>query len=125
MLDGFLVPEIMVEANGEGESIALGETAGKTFLLTLAVTRILEQQSLDVSVWGSVDGQNWGAKPLIAFPQKFYQGVSQLLLDLSEAPDTKFLRTKWTVNRWGVGSTKPRFSFLLKVQEQALTGLQR
>jgi len=99
--------------------------AGKTFLLTLAVTRILEQQSLDVSVWGSADGQQWGATPLIAFPQKFYQGVSQLLLDLRDAPETKFLRTKWTVNRWGVGSPKPRFSFLLKIQEQALAGVGR
>lgn len=125
MLDGFLVPEIEVEANGEGEPVALGENAGKTFLLTLAVTRILEQQSLDVSVWGSADGQEWSAKPLIAFPQKFYQGVSQLLLDLRDAPDTKFLRTKWTVNRWGVGSTKPSFSFLLKIQEQALAGMER
>jgi hypothetical protein len=125
MLDGFLVPEIMVEANGEGEPIALGESAGKAFLLTLAITRILEQQSLDVSVWGSADGQTWSAKPLISFPQKFYQGVSQQLLDLGEASDTKFLRTKWTVNRWGVGSTKPRFSFLLKIQEQALAGVRR
>ncbi len=119
MLDGFLVPEITVEANGEGEAIPVGESAGKTLLLTLAVTRILEQQSLDVSVWGSADGQQWGAKPLLAFPQKFYQGVSQLLLDLQDAPDAKYLRTKWTVNRWGVGSPKPRFSFLLKMQEQA------
>ena len=125
MVDGFLVPEIAVEANGEGEPIAVGDASSKTFLLTLAVTRILEQQSLDVSVWGSADGQEWGAKPLIAFPQKFYQGVSQLLLDLRDAPETKFLRTKWTVNRWGVGSPKPRFSFLLKIQEQALAGVGR
>ena len=125
MLDGFLVPEITVEANGEGEPVAVGDASGKTLLLTLAVTRILEQQSLDVSVWGSPDGQQWDAKPLIAFPQKFYQGVSQLLLDLRDAPDTKFLRSKWTVNRWGVGDPKPRFSFLLKIQEQALAGVAR
>jgi hypothetical protein len=125
MLDGFLVPEITVETNGEGEPVPIGDAAGKTCLLTLAVTRILEQQSLDVSVWGSPDGQQWGEKPLIAFPQKFYQGVSQLLLDLHDAPETRFLRTKWTVNRWGVGSPKPRFSFLLKIQEQAVAGVGR
>ena len=125
MLDSFLVPEITVEANGEGEPLALGEASGKTFLLTLAITRILEQQSLDVSVWGSTDGQEWGEEPLIAFPQKFYQGVSQLLLDLRDVPDIRFLRTKWTVNRWGVGDPKPRFSFLLKIQEQALAGVER
>ena len=125
MLDGFLVPEIEVQANGEGEPVAIGDASGKTFLLTLAITRILEQQSLDVSVWGSADGQEWGAQPLIAFPQKFYQGVSQLLFDLQDAPETKFVRTKWTVNRWGVGNPKPRFSFLLKIQEQALAGVGR
>ena len=125
MLDGFLVPEIAVESNGEREPMALGENAGKTFLLTLAITRILEQQSLDVSIWGSADGTDWGTKPLLAFPQKFYQGVSQLLIDLREKPKIKFLRTKWTVNRWGVGPTKPRFSFLVKIQEQTLAGAAR
>ena len=52
MLDTFVVPEITVEANGESEPIALGESAGKTFLLTLAITRIVEQEALDVSIWG-------------------------------------------------------------------------
>ena len=125
MLDAFLVPEITVEANGESEPMALGENVGKTFLLTLAITRILEQQSLDVSIWGSADGADWGAKPLLAFPQKFYQGVSQLLIDLREKPEIKFLRTKWTVNRWGVGHPKPHFSFLVKIQEQVLAGAAR
>ena len=125
MLDTFVVPEITVEANGESEPIALGESAGKTFLLTLAITRIIEQEALDVSIWGSADGDDWGARPLIAFPQKFYQGVYQLLMDLREKSEIKFLRTKWTVNRWGVGHPKPSFSFLVKMQEQALAGAVR
>ena len=125
MLDAFVVPEITVEANGEGEPIELGESAGKAFLLTLAVTRVIEQESLDVSIWGSADGKDWGAKPLAAFPQKFYQGVYQILMDLGERPEVKFLRVKWAVNRWGVGSHKPRFSFLVKIQEQALAGAAR
>ena len=125
MLDAFVVPEITVEANGEGEPIELGEGAGKAFLLTLAVTRIVEQEALDVSIWGSADGKEWGAKPLTAFPQKFYQGVYQLWMELREKPDVKFLKAKWVVNRWGVGQTKPRFSFLVKIQEQALAGAAR
>ena len=125
MLDAFVVPEITVEANGEGEPIELGEGAGKAFLLTLAVTRIVEQEALDVSIWGSADGKDWGAKPLTAFPQKFYQGVYQLWMELREKPDVKFLKAKWVVNRWGVGQTKPRFSFLVKIQEQALAGAAR
>ena len=125
MLDAFLVPEITVESNGESDPMAFAENAGKTFLLTLAITRIVEQEALDVSVWGSADGADWGAKPLLAFPQKFYQGVSQLLIDLREKPEIKVLRTKWTVNRWGVGHPKPHFSFLVKIQEQVLAGAAR
>lgn len=119
MLDLFLVPEIAVESNGEGAPIELGAAAGKTCLLTLAITKIVEQEALDVSIWGSADGNDWGVKPLTAFPQKFYQGVYQLLTDLSSRPDVRFLKAKWLVNRWGVGDTKPRFSFLVKIEEQA------
>ena len=125
MLDAFLVPEITVEANGESEPMELGENAGKTFLLTLAITQILEQQSLDVSIWGSADGTDWETKPLVAFPQKFYRGVFQFLMSLQEKPEIKFLRAKWSVNRWGVGPTKPQFSFLVKLQEQVLAGTPR
>jgi hypothetical protein len=116
--EAFLVPEITVEANGESAAVPLGAGAGKPLLLTLAITRILEQQSLDVSIWGSSDGADWSAKPLAAFPQKFYQGIHQLLLDLSGHPEVRHLKVKWQVNRWGVGSPTPRFSFLVKAQEQ-------
>jgi hypothetical protein len=121
MLDVFLVPEIAVEANGEGPAVELGAAAGTLLRLTLAITKIAEQQSLDVSIWGSADGNDWGAKPLVAFPQKFYRGVYQLLLDLSAHPGVRFLKAKWAVNRWGVGDTKPRFTFLVKAEEQPST----
>ena len=119
MYDAFLVSEITVETPGESGPVELGAAAGKPILLTLAITRFVEQESLDVSIWGSADGTDWGAKPLAAFPQKFYQGVYQLLFDLSKSPEIRFLRAKWAVNRWGVGSPKPRFSFLIKLQEQS------
>ena len=119
MYDAFLVPEITIEAAGGSAPVAIGAAASKPVLLTLAITGIVEQESLDVSIWGSADGVAWGEKPLTAFPQKFYQGIYQLLLDLSKATDVKFLRAKWAVNRWGVGSPKPRFSFLIKLQEQS------
>jgi len=31
-------------------------------LITLGITRIIEQQSLDISIWGSAGGSDWGAK---------------------------------------------------------------
>ncbi|MBI2819559.1 MAG: hypothetical protein HYX73_06235 [Acidobacteria bacterium] len=119
MYDAFLVPEITIEAAGESEPVELGAAAGKALLLTLAITRIVEQESLDVSIWGSADGAEWGGKSLTAFPQKFYQGVYQLLLDLRKNPEIRFLKAKWAVNRWGVGSTQPHFSFMIQLQEQS------
>ena len=119
MVDLFLVPEIAIDADGESAPVELGENAGKCFLVTLAITKIAEQQSLDVSIWGSEDGVTWSEKPVLAVPQKFYFGVYQLLMDLGGHPGVRFLKAKWHVNRWGVGDTKPHFTFLVKIQEQA------
>src|SRR5438128_1691908 len=119
MLDTALIPEQTVEANGNGPEIELGAAAGKKFLLTLCITRILEQESLDVGVYGSEDKAAWTPKPIVAFPQKFYAGESQILLDLSEHPNVKFLRGGWTMNRWGRGRPTPHFTFSLHIRELA------
>lgn len=111
MPNQFLVLETKVEANGTGPTLDLGSAAGKTLLLTLGITKIVEQESLDVSIWGSADGTTWSPKPLIAFPQKFYVGTYTLLLDLSAKPDVKYIQARWQVSRWGVGSTTPMFQF--------------
>ena len=123
MHEAFLVPEITIEAAGESAPVEAGAAAGKPVLLTLAITRIVEQEALDVSIWGSADGTEWGTQPLAVFPQKFYQGIHQLLLDLGKHPEVRFLKVKWAVNRWGVGSTTPRFSFLIKLQEQSVASV--
>src|SRR5438045_336757 len=70
---------------------------------------------IDLSVWGSADGVDWGARPLAAFPQKFYCGTYQILLDL-EGRDIKYVRATWTVNRWGKGDSKPLFGIYLFAQ---------
>jgi len=116
MLPQFLLPETTVREAGTGPNLDLGTSQGGTFVLTLGITRIIEQESIDVSIWGSADGADWGAKPLISFPQKFYTGTYQILLDLSDHSNVKHLRTKWTVNRWGKGDPKPLFSIYLFVQ---------
>ena len=115
MLPQFLLPETTVREAGTSPETSLGETGG-TLILTLGITRIIEQESIDVSIWGSSDGTDWGAKPLVAFPQKFYCGAYQVSLDLSDRPDVKFLRAKWQVNRWGKGDPKPLFTVYLFVQ---------
>ena len=123
MLDTFLVPEVTQEKSGEGQAIPLGADSDKNYLLTLAITNILEQQALDISIWGSADGADWGAKPITAFPQKFYEGVHQMFLDLDGKPEIKFLKVKWAMSRWGVGSKTPRFSFMVKIQEKSMAGV--
>ncbi len=119
MLDTFVVQEITVGKAGESDPVSVQDAAGHICLLTLAITGILEQQSIDVSIWGSSDGETWAEKPLTAFPQKFYKGIYQLVLDLSRHPETRFLKAGWTVNRWGVGDPTPEFTFMIKIQEQA------
>ena len=117
MLPEFLLPETTVREAGTGPEVALDGRKGGTLILTLGITRIIEQESLDVSIWGSVDGSDWGAKPLISFPQKFYCGTYQILLDLTECPDVRFVRAKWQVNRWGKGDPKPLFTIYLFLQD--------
>jgi len=115
MLPQFLLPETTVRDAGQSPDIDLGELQSGTLVLTLGLTRIIEQESIDVSFWGSVDGSDWGSKPLVAFPQKFYCGTYQILLELTARPG-RFLRAKWQVNRWGKGDPKPLFGIYLFAQ---------
>jgi hypothetical protein len=117
MLPNFLIPETVIREASTGPELSVGPTPGGLLLLTLGITRIIEQQSLDISIWGSADKVDWGAKPLLSFPQKFYCGTYQLILDLNKHPGVKFLRAKWQVSRWGRGDPKPLFGIYLFVQD--------
>jgi len=117
MTESYLIaPATVVTSKGDGPVVNL-TTPGKVFLLTLNVTRVVEQEAIDVSVWGSTDGATWEAKPLAVFPQKFYPGQHPLLLDLSPRPEIKALRAHWEVNRWGRGSETPMFELSLQLRE--------
>ena len=117
MLPAFLLPETNIRGAGDGPVLDLGETDAELLVLTLGITRIIEQESLDVSIWGSADGNEWGTKPLVSFPQKFYCGTYQVLLDLSAKPGTRYLRVKYAAQRWGKGDSKPLFTFYVFAQE--------
>jgi hypothetical protein len=117
-IDTLLVPEkTVVNAKGDGPSLDVSGAASRVFLLTLDITNIIEQEALDVSIFGSPDGTTWGTKAVIAFPQKFYRGQHPLLLDLSGHADAKFIRAHWEVNRWGRGTETPMFEFHLTIRE--------
>lgn len=113
MLPVFLIPEITVREAGSGLLFGLGEYCGGVLTLTLGITRIIELEKIDVSIWGSVDGTDWGNKPVVAFPQKFYCGTYQIQLDLAERPEIKYLQARWHVNRWGKSDTTPLFTIYL------------
>lgn len=115
MLPSFLLPETTARENGFGPAMEVGNDTG-VLAITLGITRIREQESLDIAIWGSADGSNWGTKPIIHFPQKFYCGTYSMELDLTEQPDVRYLRTEYKMNRWGRGEPTPLFGFYLFVE---------
>jgi len=118
MIDTFLITsKTVVSAKGDGPALDVSGCANRVFLVTLSITSIIEQESLDVSIYGSPDGAAWGAKSIVAFPQKFYCGESPLLLDLTAHPGVKFVRAHWEVARWGRGTETPMFEFCVMVKE--------
>jgi hypothetical protein len=118
MVDTFLVPQATtVTGKGDGPSVDVGGASNRGFLLHLNITDIVEQESLDLSIFGSPDGNTWGAKPVASFPQKFYRGEHPLLLDLAGQPEVKFLRAHWEVHRWGRGPATPMFQFHVVLKE--------
>jgi hypothetical protein len=125
MIDTFLVPEkTVVNAKGDGSAVDVSGASNRVFLLSLNITGIVEQESLDVSIHGSADGTTWSAKPVTNFPQKFYQAQHPLLLDLTGHADVQFLRAHWEVSRWGRGSETPMFEFNVTIKEVPTEVLQ-
>ena len=110
MLPAFLVPESVVQANGQSPAFDLGANPPSRLLVILGITQVVEQESLDLALLASADGETWMPSPVIEFPQKFYDGASALLLDLARHPGLRYLRARWAVNRWGRGDQTPLFS---------------
>ena len=102
-------PQTKLESNADGQVFDISATTTRTFLCELTVTDQIEQESLDVSIWGSPDGQDFGKKPLLKIPQQFYRGTTKMVLDLSFRPEVRFLRARWEVNRWGRVAPTPMF----------------
>jgi len=113
-----LIPEnTRLEANGDGSAFDISASPSRTFLCRLTVTDQIEQESLDVSIWGSTDGETWTKKPLLMLPQQFYRGTTKLILDLSLRPEIKFIRARWELFRWGRVAPIPMFVAGLELEE--------
>jgi len=111
----FLVPEIVATEDGVSKDFTLVARRGKPLLFNLEITRIIQQQSLDISIWGSSDGEHW--RQLATYPQKFYCGIYLLMLDLSFQPSIRYLRAHWRMSRWGVGEPEVLAGFNLSIEE--------
>ena len=106
-----------VEADGGGEPFDISASRTRTFLLVMHITEQIEQESLDVLIFGSADGQAWDAKPILKLPQQFYCGETRAVLDLTLRPQTRFIRVRWVLNRWGRVAPTPMFVFDLHATE--------
>jgi hypothetical protein len=117
-LEFSLIPaDTRLESNGDGTPLDISGTLSRTFFCTLTVTDQIEQESLDVSIWGSANGQDFGKRPLLKFPQQFYRGTTKMVLDISLRPEVKFLRARWELNRWGRVAPTPMFVTDLQLEE--------
>lgn len=95
-----LFPEETIRENGYGPVLSLGDAAGKPLLLTLTLLTMGQQHTLDVSVWGSADGMNWGERPLYVLPHRYYCGTYTETLDLEAHPAIQFLRVGYGLRTW-------------------------
>jgi len=113
MAPRFLLPETVARQDGVGEELAL-ERSGVPVLVTLNIHRIIERESLEVSVWGSPDGNDW--RQLAVFPQKSYCGFYWMELDLGRHREVRHLRAQWRMGRWAP-SQRPLFGFDVFLEE--------
>ena len=110
-------PQTRLTENGDGERKDISGSQTRTFLCTMLITDQVEQESLDISIWGSEDGENWGTKPALKLPQRFYRGETRAVLDLALRPEVKFIRAKWELFRWGRVAPLPMFVVGLRLAE--------
>jgi hypothetical protein len=110
-------PATLVQANGFSETVDVRASATRTFFCVLQISDQIEQESVDVAVWGSADGENWGTHPVQKLPQQFYRGETRAVLDLTLVPEVNFIRANWDLNRWGRVAPLPMFVLGLRLQE--------
>jgi hypothetical protein len=110
-------PGTLVKENGYGAAVDIRTSSTRTFFCIMDIVDQIEQESLDVAVWGSTDGENWGAHPILKLPQQFYRGETRAVLDLALVPEVNFIRAGWELNRWGRVAPLPMFVLGLRVTE--------
>ncbi len=113
-----LIPQgTLAKENGYGAAVDVRASQTRTFFCVMEITDQIEQESVDVSIWGSADGENWDSHPILKLPQQFYRGETRAVLELTFVPDVNFIRAGWELNRWGRGAPLPMFVLGLRLTE--------
>jgi hypothetical protein len=125
MFEGALIPpNTVITAKGDSPAIELARATSRVFLVALKIEKIVEQESFELSIFGSADSQTWTPKSLLTLPQQFYPGETPRILDLTGQPDIRFVRAHWEVNRWGRGPETPSFEVSASIKEVPAAVLQ-
>ena len=106
-----LLPEQIAQSDGIGPRVDVGADQGRLLVMTLSIDQVSEKDGLIVSVWGSSDGRDFGYKPLLRLPEKFYCGMYSALLNLAKYPAVRYVRVEWKMRHWGKGNAVPKFGF--------------
>jgi hypothetical protein len=113
-----LIPQgTLVKENGFSAVVDIRASQTRTFFCVMDITDQIEQESVDISIWGSADGENWGTHPILKLPQQFYRGETRAVLDLTLVPETNYIRAGWELNRWGRVAPLPMFVLGLRAME--------
>jgi len=113
-----LIPnDTLLNENGVTAAVDIRASETRTFFCVMTIVEQIEQESVDVSIWGSADGENWGTHPLLKLPQQFYRGETRAVLDLTLVPEVNFIRAAWDLNRWGRVAPLPMFVLGLQLKE--------
>ncbi len=117
-MDLDLIPQgTTLQENGHGEAVDIRSSATRTFFCVMVIGEQIEQESADVAIWGSADGENWGTHPVLKLPQQFYRGETRAVLDLTLVLSVNFIRAGWELNRWGRVAPLPMFVLGLHLLE--------
>lgn len=113
----YVVPECAACSDGCGPVFELSSSErGKLLIVTLAITCVLEYETLFVSIWGSPGAETWGTAPLASFTPKHYCGVYSILLNLASRPNIRYIRADWRMQRWKSRSKEVMFDFWIAVE---------
>jgi hypothetical protein len=113
-----LIPQAtLLQEDGSSAAVDIRDSATRTFFCVMMINDQIEQESVDVNIWGSADGENWGTHPILKLPQQFYRGETRAVLELALVPEVNFIRAGWELKRWGRVAPLPMFMLGLHLVE--------